>query len=62
VKPRASWPFSSTIRTDGRPSASAVASAIASGSFGSLARASASQASNKTCGSVIHRPWQIGDG
>ena len=38
----------------GRHPASAVASAIASGSFGSLARASANQSSNKAKGSVRH--------
>ena len=51
MKPSGPWPFSSTIRTDGRPAASAVASAIASGSLGSLARASANQASNRAKGS-----------
>ena len=45
------------IRTVGRPVASAVASAIALGSFGSPAPASASQASNNTKGSsVMRRP------
>ena len=46
--------MSSTIRTDGRPSASAVASAIASGSLGSPACASANQASNRANGIVGH--------
>ena len=43
--------FNSTIRTDGRPSLPTVASAIASASFGSLALASANQASNRSKGS-----------
>ena len=41
------------MRTDGWPRASAVASAIASGSLSSVARASASHSSNKAKGSVI---------
>src|SRR3546814_1755850 len=53
MKPAGPWPFSSTIRTDGRPSAVAVASAIAFESLGSLARASAYQASNRAKGSVV---------
>src|SRR3546814_7026724 len=53
MKPAGPWPFSSTIRTDGRPSAVAVASAIAFESLGSLARASAYQASNRATGSVV---------
>ena len=40
-------PFSSTMRTSGRPSASTVARAIALGSFGSLSRASANHCSNR---------------
>jgi hypothetical protein len=43
--------LSSTIRTEGAPSAVAVASAIALASFGSASRASANQASNKASGS-----------
>ena len=51
----APWPLSSTIRNEGAPAGVEVASAIALGSFGSLAPASASQASNSANGS----PWAM---
>src|SRR5919109_673659 len=49
--PRSSKPFMSTIRTDGAPSGSAVASAIASGSTAPRSRASSYQRVNWISGS-----------
>src|SRR5689334_5853227 len=48
------------MRTDGRPSGPAVASAIASGSLTSDPRASASHSSNKAKGSVMLQPLRLG--
>ena len=47
-----STPFSSTKRTDGRPLASAVASATAVGSFGDVASHSANHVRNWSNGSA----------
>jgi len=49
--PSAPTPFINTIRTDGWPSESIVASAIALASLGSLAPASANQPWNRKTGS-----------
>lgn len=57
ASPRSSRPFNKTIRTEGRPSLEAVASAIAVGSCSPTARASLSQAPNCTMGSLATSPF-----